>query len=75
MWYGCEAGAKSSTLAAMIPLAEASGNFLVDTVFTFVDRWLFLFGKVPGQVQVVSQFLLLDSLLDLEAAKVRLQRL
>ena len=26
MWYGCEAGAKSSTLAAMIPLAEASGN-------------------------------------------------
>jgi choline dehydrogenase-like flavoprotein len=26
MWFGCEAGAKSSTLAAMIPLAEASGN-------------------------------------------------
>ena len=26
MWYGCEAGAKSSTLVAMIPLAEASGN-------------------------------------------------
>ncbi|MDH3551072.1 MAG: GMC family oxidoreductase [Gammaproteobacteria bacterium] len=26
MWYGCETGAKSSTLAAMIPLAEASGN-------------------------------------------------
>ncbi len=26
MWYGCEYGAKSSTLAAMIPLAEASGN-------------------------------------------------
>jgi choline dehydrogenase-like flavoprotein len=26
MWYGCEFGAKSSTLAAMIPLAEASGN-------------------------------------------------
>lgn len=26
MWYGCEVGAKSSTLAAMIPLAEASGN-------------------------------------------------
>ena len=26
MWYGCEAGAKSSTLAAMIPLAEDSGN-------------------------------------------------
>lgn len=26
MYYGCEAGAKSSTLAAMIPLAEASGN-------------------------------------------------
>jgi len=26
MFYGCEAGAKSSTLAAMIPLAEASGN-------------------------------------------------
>lgn len=26
MWYGCEAGAKSSTLAAVIPLAEASGN-------------------------------------------------
>ena len=26
MWYGCEAGAKSSTLAAMIPRAEASGN-------------------------------------------------
>jgi choline dehydrogenase-like flavoprotein len=26
MYYGCEAGAKSSTLASMIPLAEASGN-------------------------------------------------
>ena len=26
MWFGCEVGAKSSTLAAMIPLAEASGN-------------------------------------------------
>ena len=26
MFYGCEAGAKSSTLAAMIPLAEASGH-------------------------------------------------
>jgi choline dehydrogenase-like flavoprotein len=26
MWYGCEVGAKSSTLAAMIPLAEASGH-------------------------------------------------
>ncbi len=26
MYYGCEAGAKSSTLAAMIPLAEASGH-------------------------------------------------
>ena len=26
MFFGCEAGAKSSTLAAMIPLAEASGN-------------------------------------------------
>ena len=26
MHYGCEAGAKSSTLAAMIPLAEASGH-------------------------------------------------
>ena len=26
MGYGCEAGAKSSTLAAMIPLAQASGN-------------------------------------------------
>jgi choline dehydrogenase-like flavoprotein len=26
MFYGCEAGAKSSTLAAMIPLAEATGN-------------------------------------------------
>jgi len=26
MMFGCEAGAKSSTLAAMIPLAEASGN-------------------------------------------------
>ncbi len=26
MWFGCEAGAKSSTLVAMIPLAEASGN-------------------------------------------------
>jgi choline dehydrogenase-like flavoprotein len=26
MFYGCEAGAKSSTLAAMIPLAEASGK-------------------------------------------------
>ncbi len=26
MWFGCEAGAKSSTLAAMIPLAEASGH-------------------------------------------------
>lgn len=26
MGYGCEANAKSSTLAAMIPLAEASGN-------------------------------------------------
>ena len=26
MYYGCEAGAKSSTLAAMIPLAEASGR-------------------------------------------------
>jgi len=26
MFYGCEVGAKSSTLATMIPLAEASGN-------------------------------------------------
>src|SRR5262249_12855772 len=26
MGFGCEAGAKSSTLAAMIPLAEASGH-------------------------------------------------
>jgi len=26
MFYGCEAGAKSSTLASMIPLAEASGR-------------------------------------------------
>ena len=26
MGYGCEVGAKSSTLAAMIPLAQASGN-------------------------------------------------
>lgn len=26
MWYGCEVGAKSSTLASVIPLAEASGN-------------------------------------------------
>lgn len=26
MYYGCEVGAKSSTLAAMIPLAEASGH-------------------------------------------------
>jgi choline dehydrogenase-like flavoprotein len=26
MYYGCEAGAKSSTLASMIPLAEASGH-------------------------------------------------
>jgi len=26
MFYGCEMGAKSSSLAAMIPLAEASGN-------------------------------------------------
>jgi len=26
MFFGCEAGAKSSTLAAMIPLAEASGH-------------------------------------------------
>ena len=26
MWFGCEVGAKSSTLAAMIPLAEASGR-------------------------------------------------
>jgi choline dehydrogenase-like flavoprotein len=26
MYFGCEAGAKSSTLAAMIPLAEASGH-------------------------------------------------
>jgi choline dehydrogenase-like flavoprotein len=26
MFYGCEAGAKSSTLASMIPLAEASGH-------------------------------------------------
>lgn len=26
MWFGCEVGAKSSTLAAMIPLAEASGH-------------------------------------------------
>lgn len=26
MWFGCEVGAKSSTLSAMIPLAEASGN-------------------------------------------------
>ena len=26
MWFGCEANAKSSTLAAMIPLAEASGH-------------------------------------------------
>ena len=26
MYYGCEIGAKSSTLAAMIPLAEASGH-------------------------------------------------
>jgi choline dehydrogenase-like flavoprotein len=26
MWFGCEVGAKSSTLATMIPLAEASGH-------------------------------------------------
>ena len=26
MFFGCEVGAKSSTLAAMIPLAEASGH-------------------------------------------------
>ena len=26
MWFGCEVNAKSSTLAAMIPLAEASGH-------------------------------------------------
>ncbi|MDJ0940077.1 MAG: GMC family oxidoreductase [Woeseiaceae bacterium] len=26
MWFGCEHGAKSSTLSAMIPLAEASGH-------------------------------------------------
>ncbi len=26
MWFGCEVGAKSSTLATMLPLAEASGN-------------------------------------------------
>lgn len=26
MWFGCEMNAKSSTLAAMIPLAEASGH-------------------------------------------------
>lgn len=26
MWFGCEVNAKSSTLASMIPLAEASGN-------------------------------------------------
>ncbi|MGI9202309.1 MAG: GMC family oxidoreductase [Woeseiaceae bacterium] len=26
MWFGCEVGAKSSTLSAMIPLAEATGH-------------------------------------------------
>jgi choline dehydrogenase-like flavoprotein len=29
MFFGCEVGAKSSTLAAMIPLAEASGNCVI----------------------------------------------
>ena len=39
MWYGCEAGAKSSTLAAMIPLAEASGNCEIrpDSVVIRID--------------------------------------
>jgi len=40
-FYGCEVGAKSSSLAAMIPLAEASGNCEVrseSTVFHIVKN-------------------------------------
>ena len=40
-FYGCEVGAKSSSLAAMIPLAEASGNCEVrpeSTVFRIVKN-------------------------------------
>lgn len=40
-FYGCEVGAKSSSLAAMIPLAEASGNCEVrpeSTVFQIVKN-------------------------------------
>ncbi len=39
MFYGCEVGAKSSTLAAMIPLAEASGHCEIrpDSVVTRID--------------------------------------
>ena len=39
MYYGCEIGAKSSTLAAMIPLAEASGHCEIrpDSVVIRID--------------------------------------
>jgi len=39
MYYGCEAGAKSSTLASMIPIAEASGNCEIrpDSVVIRID--------------------------------------
>ena len=39
MFYGCEVDAKSSTLAAMIPLAEASGHCEIrpDSVVTRID--------------------------------------
>ena len=40
-FYGCEVGAKSSSLAAMIPLAEASGNCEIrpeSTVFRIVKN-------------------------------------
>jgi choline dehydrogenase-like flavoprotein len=39
MFYGCENGAKSSTLAAMIPLAEASGHCEIrpDSVVIRID--------------------------------------
>ena len=39
MFYGCEVGAKSSTLAAMIPLAEASGHCEIrpDSVVIRID--------------------------------------
>jgi len=39
MFYGCEVGAKSSTLASMIPIAEASGNCEIrpDSVVIRID--------------------------------------